>query len=216
LQASIANRNVRTASFAASACLVALACVILLISSRVVALLDPPAIQGVSVRLETRPLPHRPLAPPHRAAVATTNVNAPPTATTLPMARDVLQRIQACSNPDPHDRPADCPRLAQTPDWQQSGQLPVGGDFNRPPPINLDQAFTRGELMARAVPPPCQLGFRTTNVGTGVGASYCTHTYPDPPPPARDPDVICDAGGIGPCHPPAFRQQDVVLLAHTQ
>jgi hypothetical protein len=130
--------------------------------------------------------------------------------------RDALRRLQACSSPNPHDRPPDCPRLAQAPDWRGSEELPIGGAFNRAPPINLDQAFTRGELMARAVPPPCRLGLHAVAMGVTPAVQYCVHTYPDPPAPARDPADICDAGGIGPCHPPPFRSQDIVLLAHTQ
>ena len=184
MQLSIADRRVRAASFAAGACVVALACLVLVINSRVRVLLEPPAIQAVTIRIETRP-PRS--APVRSAGMAPVSTIAPPTPTILPMARDALHRMQACWSPHLEDRPADCPRLAAPPDWRQSGELPVGGDFYRARPLDLDQAFTRGELMARAVPPPCQLGLHRAVIGVTPAVQYCTHTYPDPPPPARIP-----------------------------
>jgi len=214
LQLTIADRRVRTASFGASICLVALACTILLINSRAIVFLEGPAIQAVSVQVETRAAPPRPAAHARASGVATTNTTAPPTATAIPVAREILEHVQACSNPRAEDRPANCPHLALPQDWQQSQSLPVGGDFYQPPPVDLSRAFTRSEL-ALANPPPCHIGFSSVAMGNGSGVQYCQHTYPDPPPPTRSAEEVCDAGGIGPCHPPAFRPEDVVMARHT-
>jgi len=214
LQLAVADRRVRAASFGASFCVVAMACLVLLINSRAIVFLEGPAIQAVGVQAEARTRP-RPIAPPTRATgIATTNTTAPPTATALPVTREILAHVQACSNPHTEDRPADCPQMALPQNWR-SQRLPVGGDFYEPPAVDLSQAFTRSEL-ALANPPPCHIGFSSTTIGNASAVQYCQHTYPDPPPPSRSAEEVCEAGLIGPCHPPAFREADVVRLAHTQ
>jgi hypothetical protein len=215
LQLSIADRRVRTASFGASICLVALACTVLLINSRAVVFLEGPAIQVVSVQVETRTPPNTG-AHARRSGVATTSTTAPPTATALPVAREILARVQACASPHAEDRPANCPQDASAQDWQQSQRLPVGGDFYQPPYVDPRQVFSRAELATIANVPPCQVGFHAAVIGPAVAMQYCARPLPDPPLPSRSAEEVCDAGGIGPCHPPAFRPQDIVMARHTE
>jgi hypothetical protein len=209
LLANTAGIRVRTASFTASALLVLLAGALLVLASRAIVTLEAPAIQGVRVTIEPR-RPPPPVSAIHRAP-SSIAARGTPTLTPLAVGPDVMARVQSCLSPHVEDRPADCPQDIAPQDWRQSQQLPVGGDFNRPSPTNLDQAFTRAELNARAVPPPCQLGVH----GAGAGVEYCQHIYPDPPPPSRSAEEVCEAGRIGPCHPPAFRESDVIHQRHT-
>jgi hypothetical protein len=211
---AIADRKVRAASFGASLCFVALACTILLINSRAIVFFEAPAIQAVSVQVETR-TPPRPIPRARPSGVATTSATAPPTATALPVAREILEHVQACANPHAEGRPADCPHMALPQDWQQSERLAVGDDFYEPPAIDLSQAFTRAELATISNPPPCHIGLSSTTIENASAVQYCQHTYADPPPPSRSAEEVCEVGLIGPCHPPAFRPQDGLLAQHT-
>lgn len=205
----LANWRVRAATLLAGACIVVATCVLLVWLSHVVALEDGRAAPGVEVLLSPRIAAPRQRAPrsPAPQTAATSDVTAP-TTTALPVGQAMLARTLSCAHPRPDRRPADCPPSVQQ-EADAQVQLPVGGDFAPPEPLRLDRAFTVAER-ATLLTPSCKRD------GAGGMVSVCMSVGPTPPPPTRSPEEICDAGGIGPCHPPAFREEDVVHLAHTQ
>jgi len=52
--------------------------------------------------------------------------------------------------------------------------------------------------------------------GDTPGIQYCGGWGVTPPPPSRSAEQVCVEGGVGPCHPPPFRPEDVQRLGHTQ
>ncbi len=191
----------RALSVAASTLVVAVACVLLVLSSRTAIFegLGPNAIDVVITENPDRPDPERPQQrqPQQRQ-------NAPASTSTQPNAptsadQQQLSNMLACFRPR-RQRPAHCPsEPTPTPD-DPRGQLPVGGDFYEPPPPDLNQIYTQAERET-LVMPSC--------VRDGSGA--CMPFGTTPPPPSRSAEQICrDANMGGPCEAPPFREEDVV------
>lgn len=196
----------RAASFAAAACVVALACALLIVVSRVQRLGDDRARRGVEVLLEERPsVP--PSARSRTGAPRVNSTDAPPTRTPLPAGRDMLARALACFDTLREAPRADCP--------SEHAQSEPGAAFGyAPAPRRSRHVFSRGEEMAlfAGVEPPCAPGLTYGN----FSVRYCARVTPKPPPPSRSAEEICEQGGLGPCRPPAFRAEDLVRLAHTE
>ena len=193
----------RALSFIVAAGIVALAFTALLLFSRVIEYADR---QNASVHIfmSEAPLP----APPPRTTPPATRIHAPnpigvPTPTPLPMDGALVQRALICFNRLSRDRPTDCPREALEEDPGDRERMRRAYDPTpRPaPPVEYPMG----------IDPPCDRGI---HVGAG-GVSGCVAFGITPPPPTRSAEEVCEAGGIGPCHPPAFREEDVVRLGHT-
>jgi hypothetical protein len=138
--------------------------------------------------------------------VATTD--APPTPTPLPVDREMLARALNCFDRLSRDRREDCPREALEEEYGDSERTRRAYD---PSPQRL-----RLVGVQRDVPPPCDPGFSAVTMGDGQGVQFCGRFGVTPPPPSRSAEQVCVDGGIGPCHPPEFREEDVVRLEHTQ
>lgn len=111
--AAISARG-RTLSFLAAAGVVALACTLLLLVSRVIQYADTRP-SGVNVFIEEAPLPQRPariVPPPPPGGVRIAAPEAPPTPTLLPVDREALARALNCFDRLSRDRREDCPREA--------------------------------------------------------------------------------------------------------
>lgn len=201
--------RVRAASMTASALIVGAICLGLLIASRVIPYFEDPAISAVNVSIEERRVQRPPARVAPTRAVPTRNSAAPPTITPLAVGRDVLARMQSCLNRRVEDRPADCPRDA-APANPYAGELPTGGDFYRPPPVDLRTVFTTAELATIMSAPPCNPGIHVTN----LQVTGCMRFGITPPGPTLSPVEICAREGIGPCTPPDIPPPP--RLAHTQ
>lgn len=197
----------RTLSFAAAAGLVALVCALLVIVSRVAQYVDETA--AVNVVIEEAPPEARPRAapPPPPSGAHIANPDAPPTPTPLPVDREMLVRALNCFERLSSERRADCPREELEQEYGDGERTRRAYDPS-PPRLRLVGP-------QRAVPPPCDRGFSTVTMGDGQGVQYCGGWGVTPPPPSRSAEQVCVDGGVGPCHPPDFREQDVVRLAHT-
>lgn len=198
----------RTLSFAAAACVVALICALLVIVSRVVEYADEtPA--GVHVFIEEAPPEARPRTapPPPQGGVRTAAPDAPPTPTPLPVDREMLARALNCFDRLSSERREDCPREELEQEYGDGERTRRAYD---PSPRRLRLVGAQ-----RAVPPPCDRGLSTVAMGDGQGVQYCGGWGVTPPPPSRSAEQVCVDGGVGPCHPPEFRDEDVVRLAHT-
>jgi hypothetical protein len=182
----------RAFSIAAGACVVGLACALLVLSTRTTVFENPgPSIIQVVISprreppardVEPRPMPRGRAAPPTSAETGTA------------LDRAQLARTLACLQPRAR-RPAYCPPAAPGADAPHM-QLPSGGDFYRPPEPDLNRIYTPAELDT-LVMPPCPPG--------------CIRVGPPPPPPSRSAEQICrDANMGGPCELPLFREEDVV------
>jgi len=198
----------RALSFVAAAVIVVLTVAALLIFSRVIEYAET---QDTSVHVFTgeEPIP----APPPRTTPPTSRIHAPnpiaaPTPTQLPVDGALLQRALTCFDRLNRDRPADCPReaLEQDPGDRERTRRAYDPTPPRAPPVEY----------AMGVDPPCQRGISMVEMpGNGAGVQYCGGWGVTPPPPTRTAEEVCVRGGVGPCHPPAFREDDVVRLAHT-
>ncbi len=199
----------RAASITASALIVGAICLGLLIASRVIPYFEDPAISAVNVSIEERPVQRPPARVAPTRGVPTRDSAATPTLTPLPVGHDVLARLQSCLNPRREERPTDCPPTAAIAEYTD-GQLPIGGDFYRPPPVDLSRVFSEAELATIMVDPPCNPGLHYSNfVVTGCAKFGIT-----PPGPTLSPIEICAREGIGPCTPPDIPPPP--RLAHTQ
>lgn len=194
----------RALSFTAAAGVVVLTFAALLLFSRVVEYADT---QDASVHVFMAEAP-RP-APPPRASqpaprIETPNAIGVPTPTPLPMDGALLQRAMNCFNRLSRDRPADCPReaLEQESEDRERTRRAYDPTPRRAPPVEYPMG----------IDPPCDRGI---HVGP-AGVSGCVGFGVTPPPPTRSAEEVCVAGGVGPCHPPEFREEDVVRLRHTQ
>lgn len=200
----------RALSFIAAAGVVAFICALLLLLSRVVQYADQ-AAEGVHVFIEEAPEPQpqrRNAPPPPPGGLRTATPDAPPTPTPLPVDREMLARALNCFDRLSRDRREDCPREALEQEYGD-GERTRGAYDPSPRRLRLVGAQP-------AVPPPCQRGLSTVQMGTdGVGTQYCGGWGITPPPPSRSAEQVCVDGGVGPCHPPEFREEDVVRLAHT-
>jgi hypothetical protein len=200
----------RALSFVAAAGVVALLCALLLLVSRVVQHADDTA-DGVHVFIEEAPpAPQRRNAPrPPPSGLRVAAPDAPPTPTPLPVDREMLARALNCFDRLSRDRREDCPR---EPLEQEYGDGERTRGAYDPTPRRL-----RLVGVQRDVPPPCTPGVSATTIGDGApGVQYCGRFGVTPPPPTRSAEAVCVAGGVGPCHPPEFREEDVVRLAHTE
>lgn len=202
--------RMRALSFATAACLIALACSLMVIISRVTRYSDDTE-RSVRIFMQEAPRPIAPppaqRTPPSRSAIAT---DAPPIPTELPLDTAMLARAMACFDRLNRDRPADCPReaLAEEPGDRERTRHAYDPSPERSAPI----------VYPMGVDPPCQRGFSATRIrdSNAVGVQYCGTWGVTPPPPSRSAEEICVAGGVGPCHPPEFREEDVVRLDHTR
>jgi len=89
-------------------------------------------------------------------------------------------------------RAAHCPE-EQRPAWNPAARRP--GDA---PHQSSIPAFSVGERVLRT-PGRCEIGL------AGPGIEVCRSLYPDPPPPSRTAQQICEASHLGgPCTPPPF------------
>lgn len=198
----------RTLSFAAAAGVVALICALLIIVSRVAQYADE-ATDSVRVFIEEAPPEARPRAapPPPPSGARIANPDAPPTPTPLPVDREMLVRALNCFERLNRERREDCPREALE---QEHGDGERTRRAYDPSPQRL-----RLVGVQRDVPPPCERGFSAVTMGDGQGVQYCGSWGATPPPPSRSAEQVCVDGGVGPCRPPEFREEDVVRLAHT-
>lgn len=200
----------RTLSFTAAAGVVALICALLLIVSRVAQYGDETAT-GVHVFIEEAPPETRPRAapPPPPSGARVADPDAPPTPTPLPVDREMLARALNCFDRLSRDRREDCPREELEQEYGDGERTRRAYD---PSPRRLRLVGAQ-----RAVPPPCQQGFSAVQMGAdGAGTQFCGSWGITPPPPSRSAEQVCVDGGIGPCHPPEFRAENVVRLEHTQ
>jgi hypothetical protein len=207
--AAISARG-RTLSFVAAAGVVALTCALLLLVSRVIQYADN-APTGVHVFIEEAPAPQRPTRsapPPPPSGTRIAAPDAPPTPTPLPVDGAMLARALNCFDRLSRDRREDCPREALE---QEYGDVERTRRAYDPSPQRL-----RLVGVQRDVPPPCDRGFSAVTMGDGQGVSFCGGWGETPPPPSRSAEQVCVEGGVGPCHPPEFREEDVVRLRHTQ
>ncbi|MEZ5956739.1 MAG: hypothetical protein R3C27_05940 [Hyphomonadaceae bacterium] len=200
----------RTLSFAAAAGVVALACALLILASRVIQYADTSA-NGVHVFIEEAPPQHptRTAPPPPQGGVRIAAPDALPTPTSLPVDVEILARALNCFDRLNRDRREDCPREELEHEYGDTERTRRAYDPS-PPRLRLVGA-------QRAVPPPCQQGFSAVQMDAGgVGTQFCGSWGETPPPPSRSAEQVCVEGGVGPCHPPEFREEDIVRLAHTQ
>jgi len=199
----------RALSFIAAAGVVAIACLLLLLMSRVIQYADN-TTNGVNVFIEEAPPPRptRNAPPPPPGGVRTAAPDAPPTETSLPVDRAMLVRALNCFERLSPDRRADCPREALEEEYGDTERTRRAYDPS-PPRLRLVGA-------QRDVPPPCDRGFSTTTIGDAQVVQYCGGWGVTPPPPSRSAEQVCIDGGVGPCIPPEFREEDVVRLAHTE
>jgi hypothetical protein len=191
----------RAASFALSTALIALALTAaLLVSWR---LKSEHAVEN-TVRLVIDQEAKPPPAPPSRRPPP--SVRAPatgtPTATDIPSQQGLAQAL-VCFGPNRRDHP-ECLDLAN-PALAASGP-PISTAGHYAPPPSTRVLTTADRPIWQGIPPdPCAPG----------GHGQVCFRFPDPPPPSHSPEEICEAGLIGPCHPPAFRPEDVVHKAHS-
>ena len=98
---------------------------------------------------------------------------------------------QACARIDLKDRPADCP-----PNRELLAILAAErGPKYRPENV---QGFSRGEIMARDIPPPCLDNGENARFG---GGKLCV-MFGRIPARVKTPQELCEIQGIGPCVPP--------------
>lgn len=197
----------RSVTLTASALVVLGVCAMLWWFSRVIAAYDAPPVAGVEVTL-ARPSPQR--TPPRHAAQpteATRTSTVPAAETTLPLGAAMLARTLSCADPHPERRPADCPASA-TPRFGAAPQYPPSEGFGEDP-LHLNRGYSIAE-QATLLTPSCK-----RDGGPPGMVSVCATIGRDPPPPSRSAEQVCEDGGIGPCHPPQFRADEVVRQAHT-
>lgn len=204
------DARTRAMSFTASAIIVTLVCVALLLMSRVIQLTEDSAI--VNVVLEEAPrtsLPPARQAPQRTSGAVVTSPDAAPTPTPIPIERGLVQAL-ACMDRFNRERPADCPTTPLSVDAGDQERTRRAYD---PSPPRVRVAL---DPLPMGIDPPCNIGVHATTMGgDGVGGSACFRFGRDPPPPSRSAEEICLAGNVGPCRPPPFRSEDVVRLAHT-
>lgn len=199
----------RTLSFAASAILITLLCAVMILVSRVVRLEEALTLQGVHVTIEDAPRPP-PVdrRPPPPSSVRIAAPEATPTETLLPVDREMVARALSCFDRLNRDRRADCP---DEPLEEEYGDVERTRRAYDPSPPRISASIRP----AMGVDPPCVRGFSTASSGDAVRVQYCGGWGITPPPPSRSAEEVCLAGHVGPCRPPAFREEDVVRLAHT-
>jgi hypothetical protein len=183
---------VRSGAYVASALLFAGFCGILLFASRTERLgaMADSSVEALMLERAREPPPR-----PRTAPIPPSAPRSPIPAAEPTIEAQMLARMLRCYDRLDPARARDCPpREAATDDWRASARLPVGGDFAEPEPLDLNDAFTVAEQRT-LVMPRCE----------GV----CVPVGPIPPPPSRSPEELCELGGIGPCHPPPFRPEDV-------
>jgi hypothetical protein len=196
--------QMRAATFALSALLICLTLTaILLITWRTHA--NNPADQGVRTWIEEAPKP-KPLPAPVHAPLQRGAVPAAGNQSDIPSSA-VLAQMLTCFDADRERHPECGPRWSD-PELAPSGPpISTAGPFSPPPVTRV--LVTPSRPAWQGIPDdPCAPG------GQPQGVTACI-AFPDPPPPSKSPEEICEAGLIGPCHPPAFRPEDVVHHQHT-
>jgi len=182
--------RLRGAALGAGALAVAIACALLLLASRTLLYQDDARTDGVEVLLTPREeVRQRDRRNPAQQRTARASSPDAPHDTRPAADRVALAQMLRCFGSRREGaRPADCPREPEPPDWRRSAELPMGGDYYEPPPVDLERVYTRAEL-ATIVMPPCGPG--------------CVPVGQPPPPPIRSAEQICEDGGLGgPCRPP--------------
>jgi hypothetical protein len=201
-EAAIIDPRTRALAFAAATLVVTLACALLLLMSRIIQYADDNVL-GVRVLLEEAPRsppgPRR--APPPQPQDAPVGAHAAATPTPLPIDRAVRARALACFDRLNRERAPDCPVEALE---SEHGDRERSRRAYDPSPPRINPAITP----PMGVDPPCVPGLN--------GANVCIRFGIRPPPPSRSAEEICVAGGVGPCHPPPFREEAVVRLPHTR
>lgn len=199
----------RALSFVAATGVVALLLAVLVIVSRVAEYVDR-SNESVNVFIEEappEPQTRRPPPPQQRSGIHAVAPDAPPTQTDLPVDRELLVRALNCFDRLSRDRRADCPTEPLEQEYGDAERTRRAYDPS-PPRLRLVGA-------QRDVPPPCTQGFSTTTIGDAQVVQYCGG-WGVTPPPSRSAEQVCIDGGVGPCIPPEFREEDVVRLAHTE
>lgn len=199
--------RMRALSFLVATGVIALLCSLMLVVSQVARYSDD---SDNSVRIfmeeaprDTPPPPTR-ASPPPRNGFAVRSPDAAPTPTPLPVDTTMLARAMACFDRLNRNRPESCPREALEEEPGDRARTRRSYDISpeRAPPIEYPMG----------IDPPCDRGIHLT----GAGIAGCVGFGVTPPPPSRSAEEVCVAGGVGPCHPPPFRPEDVERLGHTQ
>ena len=203
--------RMRALSFVAATGVIALLCFLMLVVSQVARYNDA-TNNSVRIFMEeaprTAPPPAR-ASPPPRGGVSVLSPDAPPTPTALPVDTEMLTRALACFERLNRDRPADCPQEAL--EEAPGDRARTRRAYDISPERAAPPTYTMG------VDPPCQRGVSTVMLpGDTPGIQYCGGWGVTPPPPSRSAEQVCVEGGVGPCHPPPFRPEDVQRLGHTQ
>lgn len=165
-----------------------------------------PADDGVRTWVEnaTKPRPPPPPAhaPPPRGAVPAMGIPSDRA------SEAVLAQMLVCFGPD-RDKHPECTPHWGDPRFAASGPPISSAGRYAPPPVTR-VLVTPSRPAWQGIPDdPCAPGAQ------GGGAVTLCARFPDPPPPSKSPEELCEAGLIGPCHPPAFRPEDVVHRQHT-
>jgi hypothetical protein len=102
-----------------------------------------------------------------------------------------ILRARECARLDIRDRPIDCP-----PNEELMRLLAQerGPQYR---PENAD-GFSRGELAARGIPPPCL----DDGENSGLKGGKACIRFGNTPSRVRSPREICEAKGLGACNPP--------------
>ncbi|HVZ98689.1 MAG TPA: hypothetical protein VG841_00075 [Caulobacterales bacterium] len=186
---TVSRMRLRLVAWTASVALVGVFVAVLVVSSKTL-LRDAPPVIRAYVEAQLHP------APDERARPARTRGDVSAAASAqAPASSDSAALADAliCFSRDrERRRAAQCPE-ALRPQWDPNARLP--GELPRDSQV---PAYNFGELVLRN-PGRCELD------GGGVTiVKVCQSLYRDPPPPSRAAEEICEAGGVGPCHPPPF------------
>lgn len=204
----------RALSIAASTLVVGAALALLVWSSRTTTWQDE-AARGVDVIIVERERDERPRQQPRQRAPQAGPPQARDASAEARAAADTaaLSNMLACMRPRGR-RPATCPQEPAPDPDNPRAQLPAGGDFYQPPPLDLDRIYTRAERDTLVMPSCVRDGPPSSG---GAGVSVCVPFGTRPPPPSRSAEQICrDANMGGPCETPPFREEDVVRRRHSQ
>lgn len=199
--------RMRALSFLVATGVIALLCSLMLVVSQVACYSDG-SDNSVRIIMEEAPRPAPPPpsrpSPPPRNGLAVLSPDAAPTPTTLPVDTQMLARAMACFDRLNRDRPESCPREALEEERGDRARTRRAYDISpeRAPPVEYPMG----------IDPPCDRGIHLT----GAGIAGCVAFGITPPPPTRSAEEVCVAGGVGPCHPPPFRPEDVQRQDHTQ
>lgn len=199
-------RRRRAAAFALSTLLVGVALTLILFvtwRTHLTAAVDDGVRTWVESVPKPKPLPPRLHTPPPPPGAV------PAIGRPSDIANDaVLAQMLVCFGAD-RDKHPECAARWSDPRLAANGpSISTAGAYAPPPTSRV--LVTASRPLWQGIPDdPCAPG----NHGAGM-VTVCA-PFPDPPPPSRSPEELCEAGRIGPCHPPAFRPEDVVRQRHT-